>query len=259
MLRFHVQNFIRALNGIRVLEEVVSRKEGQDLLFAKIVSEAITDLQPMTKLAGLDMTTKAVERLNAELSRDSINPRIVKDTIADIRRRMDDELANAVFFTLTKNKDKIAPEQPLFGNIVALSFPSTLFDIEEAGKCLALGRSTASVFHLMRVLEVALLSLAQELKVSVSTENWNTVLISIENEIRSRRSKGQNAVWSQDDETFFADAMTSFFAFKNAWRNHTMHKRVIYTEEKASDIYEAVRAFMKHIGERVRESDSILS
>src|SRR5262249_13649752 len=32
-------------------------------------------------------------------------------------------------------------------------FPSVVYDVTEAGKCLALGRDTAAVLHLMRVLE----------------------------------------------------------------------------------------------------------
>lgn len=42
---------------------------------------------------------------------------------------------------------------PLFGANTANKFPSLSYDIEEAGKCLALGRSTAAVFHALRCLE----------------------------------------------------------------------------------------------------------
>jgi hypothetical protein len=45
---------------------------------------------------------------------------------------------------------------PLFGGDVDLKFASASFEISEAGKCFALGRYTACVFHLMRVMEVAL-------------------------------------------------------------------------------------------------------
>ena len=40
-------------------------------------------------------------------------------------------------------------------------FPSAAFDIDEAGKCLAIGRSTAAVFHLMRALETAIRAVHQ--------------------------------------------------------------------------------------------------
>jgi hypothetical protein len=47
-------------------------------------------------------------------------------------------------------------KEPLFGKDVAEKFNSAVFDIRESGKCLALGRATACVFHLMHVLEFAL-------------------------------------------------------------------------------------------------------
>jgi hypothetical protein len=39
------------------------------------------------------------------------------------------------------------------GEQVEIKFMSAIQDIEEAGKCLAMGRGTATVFHLMRVVE----------------------------------------------------------------------------------------------------------
>ena len=53
--------------------------------------------------------------------------------------------------------------RPLFGPDVFNNFSSANDDIDEAGKCLALGRGTACVMHLMRVLEVGLAALASAL------------------------------------------------------------------------------------------------
>jgi hypothetical protein len=54
-------------------------------------------------------------------------------------------------------------------------------DIAEAAKCLALGRTTACVFHLMRVMEMAVVRLGKKLKVTVRDKHdkelaWGPIL-----------------------------------------------------------------------------------
>ncbi|MFZ1980558.1 MAG: hypothetical protein WAU61_04570, partial [Smithella sp.] len=53
------------------------------------------------------------------------------------------------------------PSVYLFGDFVNAKFPSASFDIIEAGNCFATARYTACVFHLMRVLEIGLSTLAK--------------------------------------------------------------------------------------------------
>ena len=45
-----------------------------------------------------------------------------------------------------------------------------------AGKCLALNRETAGVFHLMRVLQIGLYALADDLHVQNLRENWQNAI-----------------------------------------------------------------------------------
>lgn len=264
MLKFHAKEFVGALNAINILEHVIDREEIKGALdssegrltLASIVSESTSDLEGQLLRIGLPFAAKAVERLTQDLARTNIDSRAIKNDIRDIRTRMRDELENVLFFTVSKHKSKLEPKSPPFGSDVNDKFPSAADDIEEAGKCLALERSTACVFHLMRALEIGLRALAAELGVSVVIENWNTLLNDIEKEIRGRKSQGANANWAPDDETYFSDAATSFFSFKNAWRNHTMHKRASYSPEKAEEIYVAVRTFLKHLSIRIKELPS---
>lgn len=67
--------------------------------------------------------------------------------------------------------------EPLFGKEVCDKFPSAAFDIAEAGRCLALERSTACVFHLMRVVEVAIKVVSAFLGVDEpKSPNWGSWL-----------------------------------------------------------------------------------
>src|SRR5206468_1241557 len=79
----------------------------------------------------------------------------------------------------------------LFGKEVAQAFLSTetAFEIEESGSCYALGRFTACVFHLMRVLERGLLALANNLNIAFTIpfeyQQWHTIIERIESEIHA--------------------------------------------------------------------------
>jgi hypothetical protein len=160
-----------------------------------------------------------------------------------------DELATLTVVCVGSNaKAFLDDANPHFGQEVEDAFPSVAFDIGEASKCRALTRWTASVMHLMRVLEVGLGCLGQFAGVDPN-ENWNTVLNQIEAELKKVGKKTH----SPEEEQFAAEAATHFRSIKNAWRNHAMHAREKYDEERAVAIYDSVRSFMRHLATRLSE------
>jgi len=75
------------------------------------------------------------------------------------------DLRKRIFLRLEDSAEDLYEQTRLFGDEVAERFPKAAYDINEAGSCLAAGRYTASVFHLMRVAEYGLRTLAKPLKV----------------------------------------------------------------------------------------------
>ena len=138
----------------------------------------------------------------------------------------------------------------LFGRQVSEAFPSAVDDIEEAGKCFALNRGTACVFHLMRVLEVGLYALANAMQIQNIEENWHNAIEQIEKAIRGvlRQTAEQKS-----DLAFYSEAVTYFFNVKEPWRNRTAHTGHIYTEEKAEQVFNSVRGFMQALSTRLTE------
>jgi len=139
--------------------------------------------------------------------------------------------------------------EPLFGQKVDDSFPLSAEDIAEAGRCFALGRWTAAVMHLMRALESPLSLLAAQVGIAGAV-NWNKSLNEIESKLRtiSKREHGEA------EEQWAAEAASHFRVIKNAWRNHVMHGRVFYDEERATEVLEAVRALMRSLAVKLAES-----
>lgn len=164
-----------------------------------------------------------------------------------------DEMRGLLVFTLSSRHAYLFSEPVPFGEEVEDAFPSASFDITEAAKCRALARWTACVMHLMRVTEAGLTSLAKHYGVTADA-NWNLVLNQIELKTRevSKRADGAEA------EQWAAEAATHLRFVKNAWRNHAMHPRQTYDEERAVNIYDSSRSFMRHLSSKLSEVGDLL-
>src|SRR5262249_37665302 len=149
----------------------------------------------------------------------------LKEALASLYMRIRDELDLLHCFALTaESKSYFDEAAPQWGEKVAASFPSASYDISEAGKCLALRRSTACVMHLMRVLEVGLAVMGKPFGVSADRQNWQNVIDQIQSKIRSMNQQSHGTTWKTDQE-FYSGAAYHFQMLKDGWRNHAMHVR----------------------------------
>lgn len=141
-----------------------------------------------------------------------------------------------------------------------IAFPSAVFEVDEAGKCHALGRSTACVFHLMRAMEIAVRSVAKCLGIPDPTtgndKNWGAMLSKIKAEITARQNPPR---WSGNDKDIFSSIYVSLDAVRVAWRNTTMHIENKYTEDEAEHIFVAVRGLLKSMAMRMDETGQPLA
>jgi hypothetical protein len=214
------------------------KKQGQDICkafelpaSAQLVGEIIGELRsraayPLSKL----------ERHSRELS-----------------KRLQAELAARLFLYVEGETSRFYAKPFDKWDEARAAFPSATYDIEEASRSLGLRRSTASVFHTMRVLEHGLQSLAKRFAVPFEHKAWGEVIERTEKAIREiSQQRNKPADW-KDEEQFYSEAATQFMHFKNAWRNYTAHAQFKYTEDEAEAIYRHVRDFMKHIAKRLKE------
>jgi len=208
---------------------------------------------------GLKATNRAVSRLVGNLQKpEPLTYRECKTFASDILLRMRDELELTKCIVIEPHRLQFyEPERPLFGKVVMDHYPSAYFEIEEAGKCLALGRSTACVFHLMRILEVGIRAIASSLSIpdpsKPSEKNWGVILKRINEAVKGRQRWRRKA-----DKIFYEEAVASLDSVKNPWRNATMHVEKTYTEEEAENIFYAVRAFMMKIASGIDENGKLV-
>jgi hypothetical protein len=133
-----------------------------------------------------------------------------------------------------------------FGPEVATKFSAALEDIENAGDCLALEQGTASVFHLMRVLELAVQHFARRLRAPVnpSQDTWNKILDAINGKLRQMPRKTTR---QQNLSARYATAAAHLNAVRIAWRNEVMHPKQTYTLDEASQVFDNVGTFIKDL------------
>jgi hypothetical protein len=170
--------------------------------------------------------------------------------IADIDQRVQDELDGTIFFHIPElYADYVTKPTDGWDEMIE-AFPSSIVNIEEASKCLALDRGTACVFHLMRVMESALRVLAKALGI-LYAPSWESYLTQIDSRVQQKYKK-KGIKWKRD-EPFFRDASAHLHSVKAAWRNPTMHIVRDYTPEQAEEIYGAVRTFVRHLATQLHE------
>jgi hypothetical protein len=194
---------------------------------------------------GMTVSVKCADKIFA-LGEKGCTVKEFADALEQLNETITWEMEEKMFmFIPTSRSDRYGKEQA-FGESVAQKFPSSSFDIKEAGNCFASASYTASVFHLMRVLESGLTAFAKLFpNVPTNKENWQQIIEKIESEIRSLpQASIKPPDWKEKQEQY-SQVANNFMFFKDAWRNYTAHARGKYTEDEADSIYRNVRSFMQ--------------
>ena len=196
---------------------------------------------------GLPMCRLQCERIIAALENPPITMNQFADMLHALRSRMEDETKLVRGLLLSPAETELYDQNSgLFGQSVATRFSTAADDIEEAGKCLALSRGTATVMHLMRVMEVGLKELAKPLGIPYAP-SWESYLRQIADRIALPHKK-KAPKWKKN-EPFFRDVSGDLISVKQAWRNPSMHVVRKYSPEEADEILRAVRRFMQRLAD----------
>ena len=252
--------FLRSLRNFGVVKIEVSPELVRDRLGA---AQAIfAGCQALGLTASLHMSERVLSRIRdwpavgefaaplaAQLD-------ILAEEIEHLTLRVQDDLSAKLMLVVDLQKQTFFEHKsPIFGVEVEAEFPSAAFEIDEAGKCYALERSTACVFHLMRTLEIGIKAASKCLSipdpVKDADRNWGAMLRKFKDEMDRRNTVPH---WARtSDREFFAEIYVSLDAVRNVWRNATMHVENKYTPEEAEHILGAVRGFMRKLASRMDE------
>lgn len=203
------------------------------------------------------ITVLAAAELLKALERDDATWDDLREGVQDIEATFRREASTMAMYAIDDDLRGLTDScDKAFGTEFQIKFPSALYDLEEACNCLAMGRFTATVFHLMRIMEILLRAIHACLGLpppSGADKNWGNMLQAIKANMNGRNANG-NSGWTGKDRQFFEDLFASIDAVRVAWRNTTMHVEQRYDKEEAQHLFHVVKALSKKLADRCDET-----
>lgn len=212
-------------------------------LYIKLADEIESNCTAIGLGVSADQAVRIRRRLSGE-DADSTYP--IQQDFAELKKRMMDELKKLRLFYITKEEEKLYKKDLPFSPSGQLAAAAD--DVVEAGKCLALGRFTASVLHLMRAMEIGVLKfgVATAAFPSLPDKEWGKVTRAIHMMMFPNPPAGATPN-QQALQKKYAPTLMALDAVRVACRNPTMHAKASYGEEDARQIYDATRAFLAEL------------
>jgi hypothetical protein len=229
---------------VRYLTTVRNKLESYDR------DQSIGDSKPASMLEftktncvelGLSVSAKCVQHMSERMADNTTTYGEMMDLFGQLDRTIFWEMEDKLFMFVPPDRAEAFNKPELLGKDVSTGFPQLQFDIVEAGNCYAAGRSTAVVFHLMRIMETGVQGFGGKLGVTFTNEkNWQNILDEINKAIKALPPKDKTTVE-------MSQASANLYAVKLAWRNEVMHPKDTYTLEEADNLIRQVRLFMQQL------------
>lgn len=249
MLELDARDFVQVVKEIRRLNTILETQQNMEdheqlteMLRHQIHGHTQNFIRATLQF-GARASWVAAKRLSGELLAGDAQPFTIGQLrvhLKDIEARFDDELGFAKLFVVSDQKASLfdGPEQQL-GEETCGAYPSLRFDCDEAARCLGLGRPTASVFHSMRMIEIALGALSKRLDIpdpaKATDRNWGNMLKAIRAAIDTQYPPKGRLPNTQG--ALLEEVYASLDSIKNPWRNATMHVESVYTDDEARHIF----------------------
>jgi hypothetical protein len=246
MLRFYAHGFVK-------ISEILSRINHTIFMMKKFPEDAVSKTDIFIPdfekeliwlhetLLGLNLTiaAKSAERFLFNLKNETISGDILEKLSDELIGRVSDELESQLIFMIpSSNARYYNPEIIIFGNVIV--------DIVEAGNCFALGRYTACVFHLMRVMESAVQRFGKKLRIAIDPkeETWYKILQHVDKAIKALP---ENNLKEKTKKQNYAATSAHLDNVRRVWRNDVMHPKATFTSDEAEDILSTVRIFIRDL------------
>ncbi len=201
----------------------------------------LTAVRSLCERVGLRVSMKCVDHMIEQSLKEEPTVGVLVEAVSQVERTIRWEMEDKLFMFIPPERAERYNQKELLGSAVNAKFSTTQYDVVEAGNCYACGRSTAVVFHLMRIMEVGVQQFGIKLGVTLTNEkNWQNILDEINKAIRALDQKAQTT-------KELAAASANLYSVKLAWRNEVMHPNDTYTLEEADNLLRQVRIFMEQL------------
>jgi HEPN domain-containing protein len=256
MLEINAKSFVTAIEQLASASAIVAQitrnsvnpEIGAEKIDGENAEKTLNHLKEISKcceVLGVNTTLALGIRMCESLEKRELTYVQIGQQIKELVSRFKDELGATKLYSIPKDIGAFYTSADVsFGTEVVAKFLSASDDLEEASKCLALSRSTACVFHLMRATEIAVAALYSKLNVTGNSDReWGKLLSDIGNAIEAMPKSDLRNKWSANHSLLYH--------VKQAWRNEVMHPKQSYTIEQAREVLESVKSFMRNLSELV--------
>lgn len=263
VMRLDLHTLAGAIGNLRSLSEAMAQARSKEEKFslkqsghapesASFVASIATSIDLPVTAASAAKVQKCLEAIgDAVLSATDYKIQSLIDAILDLVFAFRKECKDRVALVISADLAEFYLEKaPLFGEPVSLKFGKVSSDISEAGKCLALERPTACVFHLMRVAEFAVKRLGKKLNVSIDVEKegWYQIIVHVNKGVDTLPAA--TAAQRRKKQALGA-AAAHLNSVRIATRNDVMHPKASYTPEEARTLFDATKALMQQMAKIV--------
>jgi hypothetical protein len=243
MEKFSADEFFKIGKLLGMVAGEHSREDAPKELDArgqKTYTNFLTSIRADCQTIQLRLSVKLIDHLINRVSQ-GIGYQELGREVEVLQDRITDEMEEYLFMFIPAERAVFYNQPELFGADVLKRLPTIQFDMTEAGNCYAAGRSTAVVFHLMRIMETGVQEFGTKLGVALANEkNWQNILDEVNKAIKALNPKDPQTV-------AMSQVSANLYAVKVAWRNEVMHPKDTYTLEEADNLIRQVRTFMENL------------
>jgi hypothetical protein len=224
------------------------------------LSKNFSFIHPIVEGMRLNSAMHRINRTHRALYQGGGHPSysMVERELTALMQAIEDDLRDEHFYHYPAVKAEAIRSVHSTWGLTIKSFPSAGEEIVDAIDCYAVGHNTASVFHLMRIAEHGVRALARERQVAfprhpLEWAGWQNILEQTESKAKDA-TKGMPPGPAKDAAlAFYSGAIGQFHAFKDTYRNVTMHVRRRYDELDALRAINQVRDFMNGLSAKIGE------
>lgn len=164
-----------------------------------------------------------------------------------------------VLLSTVKRPDPLLSERSIY------AFPSAYMDVVEAGRCLALNRNNAAIYHLMQVAEIGLRTLAWDRRVTVKRgkhremvpldfAQWGEMIGALNKKKELIHQWNRSKATRDNAFRYYSRAIFEVDSFNEIYRKHISHSRgELYQPDVAVSCWGHVYRFMDMLSERMSE------
>jgi len=251
VLRFYAAWFVEACRLLDTLSRQLRISEQKDRPISRELTEQIlTKFHTDLKRLGLDNPMAFTEKLLLYMRAGASN-RELEILVEGLLNSIQIELQRCLLLKVSSKRAEYYETKETFLGIEAIDkFAKLKEDADEAGQCFALGRYTACVFHLMRIMEMLAKNLAQKFRVELRYKDlrektWGKLVGEISDKVKDMKD---GTLKQQGKKERFNHSCVLLGDVCRLIRNPLMHPGTIdiepYNELQAKEVIDRMRSFI---------------